>query len=176
MTFSLLPSSFCLQIVFHMIWLFLWQFPIIVSPMKWHRGSCYQLCLEPQLAHLDKKVHHLLLSADISVKHASCSRFGLDPRWPEQLDLPVVSVGVANAQYRCCGEESRQCPVCGCVRGLCFAPWLCVPEGSSAGPAAGLNLGKLSLFSAICVHALPPHPSLGEGDSDGKGALPFWSQ
>lgn len=47
---------------------------------------------------------------------------------------------------------------------------------SSAGPAAGLSLEKLSLFSAICVHALSPHPSPEEGHSDGKGALPFWSQ
>lgn len=49
-------------------------------------------------------------------------------------------------------------------------------RGSSAGPAAGLSLGKLSRSSAICVHALPPHPGPEEGDSDGKKALPFWSQ
>lgn len=49
-------------------------------------------------------------------------------------------------------------------------------RGSSAGPAAGLSLGKLSLCSAVCVHALLPHSSPEEGDSDGTGALPSWSQ
>lgn len=126
-----------------MIWIFLWQFPITVSPMIWHWGQL--------LPHLDQKVHHLLLSADISAKHVSCSRFGLDPRCPEQLDLPVLSVGFVSAQYHPSGEGSRQCLMCGCVLSLCFALCLLVPEGILSWPSCRAEFGKAGSFlSSLC--------------------------
>lgn len=141
-----------------MIWFFLWQFPIIVSPMKWPWGNCYQLYSEPQLAHLDQKVHHLLFSADNSAKRVSCSRFGLDPRWPEQLDVPVMSVGFANAQHHpsglATGEESRQCLVCGCV---CVSSALL--HGSVSQRRSSAVCGKaVSFLSNLCP--CPPTPHL----------------
>lgn len=94
------------------------------------------------------------------------SRFGLDPRCAENVDLPVMSVGFAGAQHHPSGlatcEESRCCLACGSVCALCFGPWVRAHKGNPwLAQLQGSHWESVSVFSAACVHAPPPHPRRG---------------